>query len=47
MTIIDQQRRERGISLIAEKARHIRTAAEFGLGTADPQQIDLVEARLG
>ena len=47
MTIINQQRRERGESLIAEKARHIHTAASLGLGTDDPQQIERVELQLG
>jgi uncharacterized protein (DUF362 family) len=47
LTIIEHQRREQGVSLIAKKATHINTAASLGLGTADPQQIDVVEARLG
>lgn len=47
MLLIDQQRREKNLPLVSEGTPHIRTAAALGLGTNDPQQMDIVDVQLG
>lgn len=41
MTIINQQRQKRNIRPVSQEARHIHTAAQRGLGTDDPQHMDM------
>jgi len=47
MTLIDQKRREKNLPLVSERTPHIRTAAALGLGTDDPQRIDVIKVQLG
>jgi uncharacterized Fe-S center protein len=47
MTLIDQQRRAKNLTLASQRTNYLRTAAALGLGTADPEQIDVVKLSLG
>jgi hypothetical protein len=42
LAMIDAARRDRGLERIARRARYIESAARLGLGTNDPDSIDLV-----
>ncbi len=43
LRIIEEKRKEKGMRPIGERAKHVATAAEKGLGTNDPAQMDLRE----
>jgi uncharacterized protein (DUF362 family) len=43
LRIIEEKRKEHGMSPIGERARYVATAATMGLGTNDPARIDLRE----
>ena len=47
MMIIEEKRKEKGLRSILAKSKHIQSAAEMGLGTNNPQQIELREIKLG
>ena len=47
MQIIENKRKEMGLSSILRKAKYIQTAAEMGLGTNNPDQIELMDIALG
>lgn len=47
MVLIDQQRRAKNLTLASKKTKHLHTAAKLGIGTNDPQQIDLLKVKLG
>ena len=44
LRIVEEKRKEFGMAPIGERARYVATAAELGLGTNDPAQIDLTES---
>lgn len=46
LRLIDQKRREQGLSSAAPRAGHIRSAARLGLGIDDPARIELREIQL-
>ena len=46
MQIIESKRRENGLSSILRKAKYIQTAAEIGLGTNNPDQIEMMDIAL-
>lgn len=46
MELIEKKRLENNKSSIRHKAKHIRTAAQMGIGTDDPAMIDLVEVNV-
>lgn len=47
LLIIERKRREKGVSSILAKAKYIQTAAEMGLGTNHPDQIERREISMG
>lgn len=44
--IIEAQRKEHGIAPIGRRADHVQASARFGLGTADPKSIRLVDEEM-
>ena len=47
MMLIDKQRREHSLSLASARTSYLHTAVKLGLGTDNPEQIDLVAMTLG
>ena len=47
LTIVDQQRLDRGLSSVAGVAKYITTAASLGIGTNNPDEIDVVNVAVG
>jgi len=43
LEIIEAKRIENGLTPLGDRARHVATAAKLGLGTNDPERIDLRE----
>jgi hypothetical protein len=43
LALIDAARRERGLPSVAGRARYIESAARLGLGTNDPESIDILD----
>lgn len=43
LRILEDKRKKAGLRPIAQRAKHVETAAKIGLGTNDPAQIDLRE----
>jgi uncharacterized Fe-S center protein len=46
LSIINQRRQGHNMRLVSEEARHISTAAQLGLGTDDPQKMDVETLQL-
>ena len=49
LQIIDEERKKHGLRPVAEvgrPAKHIQTAADMGLGTNDPEKIELIEIEI-
>jgi uncharacterized protein (DUF362 family) len=47
LTLIDQQRRERGMGLASARTTYLQTAAALGLGQVSPRQIEMLDMQLG
>jgi hypothetical protein len=43
LMIIEEQRKKREIGTLMRRAKYIQTAAEMGIGTNNPQQMDVKE----
>ncbi|MBM3242526.1 DUF362 domain-containing protein [Candidatus Poribacteria bacterium] len=46
LQLINEERQNRGLGKVTEKARYIQTAAQMGLGTNDKSQIEFVSAQV-
>ncbi len=47
MMLIDQQRQAKNMSLASKRTKYLRSAATFGIGTDNPQQIERMKLNLG
>jgi len=47
LTVVDKERLDRNLSSVVDMAVHIRTAAGLGVGTNNPDEIEVVNLQLG
>ena len=47
LSVINQQRLDRNLPSVVDTAKYIRTAASLGVGTDNPDEIDLVTVQVG